>query len=92
MHNEPSSDAALTASACDVRAAGVARENGEQLIDTAMSVNAMIARHPATVAVFYRYGIDTCCGGVVGVAEAAHRDGIPLDELVAELRRALVEA
>jgi len=53
-----------------------------------MTVNEIIARSPATVAVFNAWGIDACCGGAVPLAEAAERDGADLDGLLAALRAA----
>lgn len=40
------------------------------------TVNDMIRRHPATVEVFRRYGIDSCCGGALAVSAAAERHGV----------------
>jgi regulator of cell morphogenesis and NO signaling len=40
-----------------------------------LSVNEIIRLHPATVAVFNRFGIDACCGGAATLAVAAERDG-----------------
>ena len=51
-------------------------------IDPAMTVNETIARFPTTVRVFNAFGVDACCGGDASVAEAAERDGVPLDALV----------
>ena len=51
----------------------------------AMTVNETIQRFPATVAVFKAYGIDSCCGGALAVADAAARHGVPLDELLKAL-------
>ena len=59
------------------------------LIDTSVSVNEMVARHPETVPVFNRFGLDTCCGGGAPIAEAARRDGADLDELVKALADAM---
>ena len=56
-------------------------------VDAAMTVNEIIARFPATVAVFNARGIDACCGGAVPLAEAAERDGADLDVLLVELAR-----
>ncbi len=53
-----------------------------------LSVNDVIQRYPAVVAVFSRYGIDSCCGGALPVAEAASRHKI--DPVV--LRDALMQA
>jgi hypothetical protein len=49
------------------------------------TVNSLIARYPATVAVFSRFGIDTCSGGAVSVREAARRDGADPDALIVAL-------
>jgi regulator of cell morphogenesis and NO signaling len=64
----------------------------DNTIDTSVPVNAMIARHPETMPVFNRFGLDTCCGGGAPIAEAARRDGADLDELVKALSEALAAA
>jgi iron-sulfur cluster repair protein YtfE (RIC family) len=56
-----------------------------QSVNTAATVNAILAAHPAAVAVFNAFGIDACCGGDASLSEAAHRDGANLDALVAAL-------
>ena len=61
----------------------------DNTIDTSVSVNEMVARHPETMPVFNRFGLDTCCGGGEPIAEAARRDGADLDALVKALREAL---
>ena len=61
----------------------------DNTIDTSVSVNEMVARHPETMPVFNRFGLDTCCGGGAPIAEAARRDGADLDALVKALREAL---
>lgn len=61
-------------------------------IDTSVPVDQMVARHPETVPVFNRFGLDLCCGGGAPIAEAARRDGADLDELVHALRDALSAA
>lgn len=64
----------------------------DNTIDTTVSVNEMVARHPETTPVFNRFGLDTCCGGGAPIAEAARRDGADLDALVKALRDALSAA
>jgi len=61
----------------------------DNTIDTTVSVNEMVARHPETMLVFNRFGLDTCCGGGAPIADAARRDGADLDALVKALREAL---
>ena len=56
------------------------------------SVDAVMARHPATMAVFNAFGVDTCCGAHSSVREAAARDGVDEAALVAALRRAIAES
>ncbi|MBW7933411.1 MAG: DUF542 domain-containing protein [Gemmatimonadaceae bacterium] len=56
------------------------------------SVDALMARHPATMAVFNAFGVDTCCGAHSSVREAAARDGVDEAALVAALRRAIEDA
>jgi iron-sulfur cluster repair protein YtfE (RIC family) len=54
-----------------------------------MTVNAVVARYPATIPVFNRFGLDTCCGGGVSIESAAHRDGVAVDPVISELRAAM---
>jgi regulator of cell morphogenesis and NO signaling len=61
-------------------------------IDTSVSVNEMVARHPETMPVFNRFGLDTCCGGGAPIAEAARRDGAKLGDLVQALEGAIASA
>jgi iron-sulfur cluster repair protein YtfE (RIC family) len=48
-------------------------------INTAATVNEILAEHPAAVSVFNALGIDACCGGDASLSEAARRDGASLD-------------
>lgn len=50
------------------------------------TVNDVLLRHPATVAVFNAFGVDACCGGAASLAEAARDAGISLDALLDALR------
>jgi regulator of cell morphogenesis and NO signaling len=63
-----------------------------QQMDDGMSlettVNAVIARHPRTIAVFNEYGIDGCCGGEMTIADAAREQGLAPAVLMHVLRRA----
>ena len=59
----------------------------EQL-DCTATVHDLVQRHPATRAVFERFGVDTCCGGAVSAEAAARRDGLDPDLLCTELRAA----
>jgi len=56
-------------------------------IDTAATVNEILAQHPAAVSAFDTFGIDACCGGDASLAEAARRDGADLGALIAALDR-----
>ncbi|HVB31500.1 MAG TPA: DUF542 domain-containing protein [Gemmatimonadaceae bacterium] len=58
-------------------------------LDPGRTVNELIARDPRTIAVFNRFGLDTCCGGGDAIAEAASREGVDLDALLAALRSAM---
>lgn len=58
-------------------------------LDCTATVHELIKRHPATQAVFQRFGVDTCCGGAVSVEAAARRDGLDPNELCGALRAAL---
>ena len=54
-------------------------------IDTAATVNEILAKHPAAVSAFNTFGIDACCGGDAPLVEAARRDGADLHALIAAL-------
>jgi iron-sulfur cluster repair protein YtfE (RIC family) len=58
-------------------------------IDIVAAVNEIIAQYPETIAVFNRFGIDSCCGGGVPLADAARRDGADFDALLAALQEAI---
>ena len=62
------------------------------VLDCAATVNEIVAKYPATIAIFNRYGIDSCCGGGVSVEEAAHRDGVDPGMLCRELQQAVASA
>ena len=61
-------------------------------LDQSLTINEIVARYPETIAVFNRFGMDTCCGGGVPVEEAARRDGLDLDQILAALRDAMEQA
>lgn len=44
----------------------------------AATVNSLVREHPQTVAVFFRFGMDTCCGGELPVRAAAERHRLDL--------------
>ena len=53
-----------------------------------MTVNTIITRHPQTVAVFKRLGIDACCGGALPIWEVARKHRIDFVALLTELEQA----
>jgi iron-sulfur cluster repair protein YtfE (RIC family) len=55
-------------------------------VDGTMTLNETIRRWPATVEVFARFGLDTCCGGALPIQEAAGRHGHDPEEVLAALR------
>ncbi|HTJ24235.1 MAG TPA: DUF542 domain-containing protein [Gemmatimonadaceae bacterium] len=57
-------------------------------LDPAQTINEIVARHPETIAIFNRFGMDTCCGGGVSVEEAARRDGLDVAQILSALREA----
>lgn len=58
----------------------------DSTIDPSRTVRETMALHPATRAVFTSFGVDTCCGSGVPIAEAARRDGADADTLLGALR------
>ena len=61
----------------------------EHELDCTSTVHELIQHHPATRAVFERFGMDICCGSAVSVQGAARRDGLDPDRLCSELRDAV---
>jgi iron-sulfur cluster repair protein YtfE (RIC family) len=62
--------------------------NETYVLDVTQSVNAIVARWPATVSVFKTYGIDACCGGALPLQVVAERHRLDLADLVTDLARA----
>lgn len=58
-------------------------------LDCSHRVNDIVARHPTTRDVFHRFGLDTCCGGSLSVADAARAHGVDADTLCSELTAAI---
>jgi iron-sulfur cluster repair protein YtfE (RIC family) len=56
-------------------------------LDPALTINEIVAAHPATIPVFDRFGFDTGCGGGVRVDEVAKRDGIEVGAMTGMPRR-----
>lgn len=63
--------------------------NASATVDLTLTVNEMMASHPETVAVFNQFGMDTCCGSGVVITDAAHRDGVNLEQLLEALAEAM---
>ena len=51
----------------------------------ALSVTDLLRESPGAAAVLNRFGIDTCCGGSLSLADAAASVGLPLAELLAAI-------
>lgn len=58
----------------------------------AMTVNEIVRKYPATIAVFNEFGIDSCCGGGVELSVAAERDSVEMAVLIDRLNRAIENA
>lgn len=50
-----------------------------------------VAMYPKTRKVFERFGFDYCCGGNVGIKEAANNKGVDISELMTALETAINE-
>jgi regulator of cell morphogenesis and NO signaling len=57
--------------------------------DTRLTINELVASHPETISVFNRFGFDTCCGGGVRIDEAAQRDGVDVNDVIAAVNEVL---
>lgn len=58
-------------------------------INPAETLNELVARAPEALPVLQRFGLDTCCGGALPLAEAARHHNLSLDALVEALHEAL---
>ncbi len=61
----------------------------EGTLDCTWTVAKILDTHPATAAVFMRFGLDTCCGSILTVEEAAHRHGLDPVAICSALRAAI---
>jgi regulator of cell morphogenesis and NO signaling len=68
---------------------GSTMQNTTTQIDKGSTVNEIAAQYPDSITVFNQFGIDSCCGGAVPLAEAAQRDGADVDELLAALQEVI---
>jgi len=91
MHNED-----VSAFVRELRVAAGLEEAHEcacstALLDPEASVAETAVRHPATVAVFARLGLDACCGGAESIRNAAAHNNKPLEEVLHQLSHAIHE-
>lgn len=63
----------------------------QRLLVEEETVDALMARYPATMSVFNAFGVDTCCGAGRTVREAAAEDGTDESKLVEALQQAIAE-
>ena len=61
-------------------------------LDPGISVKETLQRFPVTLTVFQQFGIHTCCGSDLSIAEAARRDGTDADRLIAALHLSILAA
>lgn len=50
--------------------------------DASLSINEIIRRVPASISVLNAYGIDTCCGGEISLAESAKEIGVSPEDIL----------
>jgi hybrid cluster-associated redox disulfide protein len=60
-------------------------------INKDMTINDVIKMHPASLKIFGKYQLDSCCGGTQELETAAQLYGIDLDKLLEELRASAKE-
>lgn len=69
----------------------ILRPDGAGRIDPAITVNDVMACFPASIAVLNALGIDTCCGGMESLRDAATEAGVALPVLLAAIEHAVNE-
>lgn len=65
-------------------------EARKSLITPEMVINDVIKKYPATIGVFNKFNVDSCCGGAKRLQESLQ--GRELDDLVAALNQAAEKA
>jgi len=58
-------------------------------IDPLESVNDLVRRLPDALPVLNAFGLDTCCGGALSLADAARANGLAVDDLLDAIRAAV---
>ena len=61
----------------------------ETLVVEDATVDELMIRYPATMAVFNAYGVDTCCGASRSVRDACAHDGADESALIKELHEVI---
>ena len=61
----------------------------EKVLDERCTIDAVIAKYPASVFVLNAMGIDTCCGGSESIAAAAKHAHVNPDVLLSSLQAAI---
>jgi len=64
-------------------------DNTTEPLDLCWTVNEIVQRYPAALAIFNSLGIDTCCGGALPLATVAEKHHIGLDVLRSALEQAI---
>lgn len=65
-------------------------QSGRPSLDCSLSVNAILARYPSTLPVLNRFGLDTCCGGVLSISDAARAANVDAEALCGALADAII--
>lgn len=60
-------------------------------ISKEMSINQIIKLYPKSIGVFNKFNIDSCCGGSETLEKATKNAGADLDEVIAEIQKAIEE-
>lgn len=71
---------------CDILSPG-----GSDKVDPSLTVNDVMACYPASIPALNSFGIDTCCGGMNSLRDAAKDAGVPLPVLLAAIEHAVNE-
>jgi len=57
----------------------------ETKITADMTINDVIKKYPATIGVFNKFRLDSCCGGAQTLEKSAAEAGVSIEELLANL-------
>jgi iron-sulfur cluster repair protein YtfE (RIC family) len=67
-------------------------ESSPIAVDPALSINEILRLHPVATQVLNAFGVDTCCGGAMSLADAAAEAQVSCDDVSFAIGQAIIGA